>query len=287
MRKSVGLDNVRDRKNQYIIGSMSVLAAREVSGVRRWTIGPLVAAIVLSFLSGACSRVPRFVTQYEYDETVDLSLDGSARIYVNGSVPALVALRGLDLDPDPLARFDRVALRRFYTTPGVTVRQISTSRRNGRRFVHLTLDVDDVRRLPATGPLSRSRYQFNRGRDEYVFTQTLEESAHREVPGITWTGSELVAFRVHLPSRVRFHNAQAGNLRRGNIILWEQPLADRLAGRPARFEARMETQSILYRTLWIFMLTFLAAVTTLAVIVWLVMRQGRKTAPVAGGSQHA
>lgn len=247
----------------------------------------VVLLSLLSLLSAACVSVPGLVTQYEYDETIDLSLDGSARIYVNASIPALVALRGVDLDPDPLARFDRATLRQLYTAPGTTVRQISTSRRNGRRFVHLTLDVDDVRRLPAAGPLSWSRYQFNRGSDEYVFIQTLEESADRKAAGVTWTGRERVAFRVHLPSRVLFHTALEGNLKRGNIILWEQPFADRLAGRPARFEARMETQSILYRTLWIFLLTFLAAVTTLAVVIWLVMRQGRKVAPVAGGSRHA
>jgi hypothetical protein len=46
----------------------------------------------------------------------------------------------------------------------------------------------------------------------------------------------------------------------------------------------METESILYRTLWIFVLTFAAAVATLAFVVWLVMRQGRKTAPVTEGA---
>jgi nitrate reductase NapE component len=66
--------------------------------------------------------------------------------------------------------------------------------------------------------------------------------------------------------------------------VWEVLLADRLAAKPARFEARMETESILYRTLWIFVLTFLAAVATLGFVVWLVMRQGRKTAPVTEGA---
>jgi hypothetical protein len=256
-------------------------------GPTRGAVRLLCLLALLSPLSGACSRVPGLVTQYEYDETIDLSLDGSAVVYVSASIPALVALRGLDLNPDPLAQFHRAVLRQLYTAPGVTVRRVSTSRRNSRRFVHLTLDVDDVRQLTAVGPLSWSRYQLNRLSGEYVFTQTLAPSARRAVPGVTWTGRELVAFRVHLPSRVLGHNAPAGNLKRGNILLWEQSLADRLAGRPARFEARMETQSILSRALWIFVLTFLAAVTTLVVIVRLMMRQGRKMAPVADGSQHA
>ena len=96
---------------------------------------------------------------------------------------------------------------------------------------------------------------------------------------------EQLAFRLHPPSRVLLHNAP--DLRRGNIVLWEQPLADRLAARPVRLEVHMETQSILSRTLLIFVSTFSAAVATLAVVVWGVMRQGRKAAPVAGGSQRA
>lgn len=227
------------------------------------------------------------MTQYEYDETVDLSLDGSATVYVNASIPVLVVLHEVGLDLHPLARFDRAAVRQLYTAPGVTVRQISTSRRNTRRFVHVTLDVDDVRKLQRVAPFSGSRYQFDRAGDEYVFVQSRQGSPAHQVPGVQWTGRERVAFRLRLPSRVLFHNAPADNLRRGNIVLWEESLTDRLAAAPVRFEARMETQSILFRTMLIFVSTFLAAVTTLAIIVWLMMRQGRKTAAVVGGSQRA
>lgn len=238
-------------------------------------------------VSCACSGVPGLVTQYEYDETVDLSLDGSAAVYVNASIPALVALHGVGLDLNPLARFDRATIRQLYTAPGVTVRQISASRRNRRRFVHLTLDVEDVRKLQRVAPFSWSRYQLDRAGDEFVFVQSLQGSPARQVPGVQWTGREVVAFRLHLPSRVLFHNAPADNLRRGNIVLWEQPLTDRLAAAPARFEVRIETQTILFRTVLIFVSTFLAAVATLAIVVWLVMRQGRKAAAVVGGSQRA
>jgi len=247
----------------------------------RWALVWFTTATAL--LTSACAMVPGLITQYEYDETVDLSLDGSATVYVNGSIPALVALHGVDFDVDPLARFNRAAIRRLYTAPGVMVRQLTTSRRNGRRFVHITLDVDDVQTLSALGPLSWSRYRLNRANGEYMFTQTIQGSAHRPVPGVEWTGRELVAFRLHLPSRVL---SSTDNLKRGNIVVWEQPFADRLAGAPTRFETRMETQSILFHTLLLFSLTFLAAVATLAVIVWLVVRQGR-VATVANGSQRA
>ena len=45
-----------------------------------------------------------------------------------------------------------------------------------------------------------------------------------------WNGREIVAFRLHLPSKVGYHNAGPDNPKRGNILVWEQPLADRLRG---------------------------------------------------------
>ena len=280
MRKSTGLDTVRRPKKISIsLGLMGIFVG---AGARRRALRSLVVSIVLS---GACARAPGLITQYEYDETIDLSLDGSATVYVNGSIPGLIALHGVDLDPDPLARVDRAKIQQLYSAPGVTIRQIKTSRRHSRRFVHVALDVEDVRDLKTVGPLSWSQYRFDRANDEYVFLQSITGSLARQVRGVEWTGRELVAFRLHPPSRVLLHNAP--DLRRGNIVLWEQPLADRLAATPVRLEVHMETQSILSRTLLIFVSTFSAAVATLAVVVWGVMRQGRKAAPVAGGSQHA
>ena len=39
---------------------------------------------------------------------------------------------------------------------------------------------------------------------------------------------------------------------RGNVLEWEQPLAERLAGRPVDVEVHLESQSILYTTLLLF-----------------------------------
>ena len=97
------------------------------------------------------------------------------------------------------------------------------------------------------------------------------------VSDVGWTGDELVAFRVHLPSKITFHNSQ--NFERGNTLVWEQRLRDRLAGAPLHLDARMETQSILYRTLWLFAGTFLAAIAALMMIVWWIGRKGRSMVP--------
>jgi hypothetical protein len=61
--------------------------------------------------------------------------------------------------------------------------------------------------------------------------------------------------------------------------VWEQTLRDRAEGAPLHMEARMETESILYLTLWLFGGTFAAAMAALAGIVWWVSRKGRSVIP--------
>src|SRR4029453_19157196 len=92
--------------------------------MRLWVPVIVVAALVLAACGGRLVK-----KQYEYEEEMYLALDGSATLNVNASVPALVALRGVDLNPGPRTRFDRDRLRRFYEGPGVTVTAVSSSRR--------------------------------------------------------------------------------------------------------------------------------------------------------------
>jgi hypothetical protein len=236
----------------------------------------LAATFALGCASGGLFR------QYEYEEDIYLSLDGSATVYVNSSVPALDALRGASLDTSPTARLDREAVRRFYTSPATRVAQVSQSRRSGRRFLHVRLEVDDIRRLGATMPFQWSRYEFRKQDELYVYQQTLGASANKSVGDVGWKGDELVAFRLHLPSKIAYHNARPENFKRGNILAWEQTLRDRLRGKPLVLDARMQTQSILYRTLLLFGATFIAVAVTFAVVIVLVLRGGRRRAGRAG-----
>ena len=93
-----------------------------------------------------------------------------------------------------------------------------------------------------------------------------------------------MAFRLHLPSRIRDHNARdieedvPLDVQRGNILSWEQYLTDRLDGRPVAIQVRMDAESILYRTLWLFGGAFAAAVLLLGTIIWLTVRKGAKQA---------
>src|SRR3989338_6806260 len=54
--------------------------------------------------------------QYENEEEVYLSLDGTATVYVNASLVALNALRGTSFATAPNAPLDREGVRAFFST---------------------------------------------------------------------------------------------------------------------------------------------------------------------------
>ena len=233
------------------------------------------AALLLVFLgTSACSGV--FSRKYEYEEDVYLRLDGSATVYVNASVRALVALRGLDLPLDPGARFDRRKVQAFFETSACRVENISSSRRDGRRYVHVRIETPDIRGLHAAAPFAWSVYEFGTdGGGGVTYRQTVGAASKPDLADAGWTGRELVAFRVHLPSRITFENSETGNVERGNIVGWEQPLSSRLRGEPLAIDVRMENQSILASTLTLFGLMIVLAAATFGIAIWLVMRRGR------------
>ena len=250
--------------------------------------GRAVRAAVLMLASGIAAAAGCgggvFGKAYEYEEDLYVALDGTADVIVNASIPALVFLRGLDLDVES-SRVDREKIRRLYESPLTEVTRVSRPwRRNGRPFVQIRVSVSDITRLPEAAPFAWSAYELDRTGTEFIFRQTVGPSALR--PGalrnVGWTGGEVVAFRVHLPSRIVEHNARdleqdvPSDIARGNILAWEQRLTDRLDGRPVRIQVRMDGQSILYRTLWLFAGAFSAAVLLLGTIVWLTLRKGSR-----------
>src|SRR5262245_21733593 len=116
------------------------------------------ALLLAAFTFGSCRSI--LSPKYEYAKDVFVSLDGSATVYVNASVPALVALRGAGLNVDPRARLDRSAVRAFFESPVTNVASVNASRRNGRRYVHVRLDVADVRRLSQARAFAWSTYSL-------------------------------------------------------------------------------------------------------------------------------
>jgi hypothetical protein len=227
------------------------------------------ALLLLTVLvSLACENV--ITRKYEYEEEVFLALDGSAAVYVNASVPALVALRGFALPLDPNARLDRMVVRDLYNTPVSRVESVTTSRKERRRYVHLRLEVPDIRRLGEAAPFAWSTYRYLEGDATFEFRQDMKAAAGQDVGNVGWNGDELIAVRVHLPSVVTFQNAPSRTVERGNIVVWEQPLAERLKGTPLEIQASMEKESILFRTLALFGAMAVLAAATFAGVIWYV-----------------
>jgi hypothetical protein len=246
-----------------------------------------LATLLLVVLAATACGGGLFGKRYEYEEDVTLDLDGSATLIINASLPALVALRGLDLDPSS-DRVDRGKLHAIYSSAVTEVTRVSRPwRRRGRRFVQIRLETPDIRKLSETAPFAWSHYEFSASGGEHVYRQTVGRSALKPgtLTNVGWDGSELVAFRLHLPSRIIEHNSrdvdtdETNDVQRGNIVAWEQHLADRLDGKPLTIAVRISSQSILYRTLWLFAGAFAAAVLVLVGFVWWTMRRGAREQP--------
>ncbi|HXT70140.1 MAG TPA: hypothetical protein VN700_10325 [Vicinamibacterales bacterium] len=245
----------------------------------RLAAGVLAAAGVV-----ACSNP--LGRQYEYDEQTYLTVDGRATVVVNTSLPALVALRGARVDPKVDGAADRDGIKQLYESAGCTVDKVGRFwYRRGRRFVQIQVSANDVRSLTKCGLLSWSSYVLGPDPvtpDGLQFKQDVGAPAGGDPGTINWDGSELIAFKLHAPSRIRYHNVKKldgtdGTTERGNIFTWEQTLADRRSGKPLAMEVRMDSTSILYTTIWLFAGAFVAAVGVLVFLIWMTIRKGRQS----------
>jgi hypothetical protein len=239
------------------------------------------AAVIAALMAGAGCQNP-LGRQYEYEEQVYLAVDGKATVVIDTSIPALVALRGLAVDPSSRTPIDREQIRRLYSVAGCTNVRVGQSWvRRGRRFIQVRVQTDDVRHLKDCGPLAWSSYLFEQDGNVIHYQQVVGAPANADPGTVNWNGSELVGFKLHLPSRIIFHNVKRledgsnGEPGRGNILTFEQYLRDRRAGKPVEMEVRMDSQSILYRTLWLFAGAFAAAVLVLVALIWMTMRRAK------------
>lgn len=235
----------------------------------------------------ACNRM--LGKEYEYEEDTTLSLDGSAIVNINASIASLVALRGMDLDASPRARFDQefvANVRRQVEAAGCVVERVSSTSwyRSGRRFIQIRLNVPDMRTASQCGLLSWSKYAYGNSDAGITLRQEVAAAAGKDVALANWNGGELVAFKLHLPSKITFHNmrdittGETQKALRGNILAWEQSLADRRAGKPLVMEMRMDRESILRRTLLLFALAFAAAIVVMAGGIWWAVKRPRRPA---------
>jgi hypothetical protein len=239
-----------------------------IAGRVAWWCAVLCCSAALAACGGRVLK-----PEYEYEEELYLDLDGSATLNLNASVPALVALHGVDLPTDPRQRLDRDKVRRLFEGTG-TPATLSVSRRDGRRFVHVSVGVPDVRQLSSLQPFSWSSYRLERDADRVDYHQVVGPAAARTVGDVGWDGEEVIAFRMHVPSDILFQNSSEG-IRRGNNVEWEQPLTSRLRGEPLEMRVQMAPESILHNTLLLFASTIIAAAAAFGVVVWWIARRGR------------
>jgi hypothetical protein len=250
-------------------------------------------AVIVAFLvclvasEWGCRRVSRMLgREYEYEEDITLSVDGSAVININASLASLVVLRGLPLDVNPRVKFEPSKVRAAFEAVGCAVTRVSSSPwiRENRRFVQIRLDLAHITDAAKCGVLAWSTYSFGEANGLLAYRQTVGMPAGGDAKGINWKGNELVGFKLHLPSKIQSHNVrdvdthEALQPERGNILTWEQYLRDRRLGTPLVMEMTMERDSILYRTLWLFAGAFVAALAVMGGLIAWTVRRGRRTA---------
>ena len=174
--------------------------------------------------------------------------------------------------PRPNAPLDREAVRAFFSTPVTRVdRQVNASRRSNRRFVHVQLEVDDIRRLSEAAPFAWSTYDFKRDGDLYVYRQAIGPAAGKDVGDVGWTGTgdRRVPAAPAEQDSVSQHRAEST---RQHPRLGTAADASGCAV-PLVLDARMDPESILYRTLWLFGWTFVAVAMTFGLVIWWIVRR--------------
>ena len=239
---------------------------------RQWLAG---TAVALLLASTGCQGLFR---EYQYEEEIYLKVDGSATVVVNTSLAALTALRGAR-SFDTGDGVDRDGVRAFFESPVGHVTRVSRPwTRYGRRFIQVRVYTDDIRTLGKAPAFAWSAYAFTPRGETVTFVQAMGAPAPLAAAPVAWQGSEIVAIRLHVPAKIQFHNAPSKTVDRGNIVSWEQPLTERLAGQPIKVEVRMERESILAWTLTIFGSAAAAAAVLFIVVIWWVRRKGRPEA---------
>jgi hypothetical protein len=233
-----------------------------------------IAVCVLACAVSACGALGEVPPEYE--ETLALAPDGSAVVDVNASLVALVVLRGAPIDP--AAPVDIAEVRAFYESPGVTVTDVEPFARDGRLFVRVEVEADDVMALSRSPGLAWSLYRLETGDDTLTFRQIVGRPPPDAAAAATtagWAGGERVAFRLRAPGEVREHNAPDG-VERGNFVVWEQPMPVRVRGGMVDLRVTMDDDPILEQALTLFGVTILVAALAFALAIWWLVRRGRR-----------
>jgi hypothetical protein len=212
----------------------------------------------------------RSCVAYEYEHEFWLEVDGSGTVFVTGRPELWAAFKGFapaDADPDALKR----AARELFETSGLRVRKVAVTRRDGRPYLYVAAEFDDVNRLGGTAAFPDLQIRLT------PEGQRLRlQGSWRGVSAARAAAGGEVAVRFHLPSRIFWHLSAHDGVERGNIVGWRQDLAHALERRPLEFAALMDERSILVSTVSIFGAAIVGGLAVIAAAVYWVMRAGRR-----------
>jgi hypothetical protein len=212
---------------------------------------------------------------YEYEHEFWLRVDGSGTVNVTGRPGLWTALKGLGRAEDPEGTATREAVRELFERSGLRVRRVTLTRRQGRPYLFVSADFDDVNRLSGTPAFPDLKIGLRPAGDRLVLEGTWARP--RDAPPARPTDRDgLMAVRFHLPSKVYGHKNAFAGVERGNIVGWRQDVAQALDGRGLDFGAEIDQRSILLSTVTLFAGAIVLALALLGGILFWVVRKGRR-----------
>lgn len=218
---------------------------------------------------------------YEYEHELWLRVDGSGSVRLTGRPELWSAFKQLDLPPERAARM--AAARALFERSGLRVQRVTVTERDGRPYLFVSADFDDVNRLGGTPAFPDLRLQLLREGDRLRLEGAWQPPAPAHGPA-PMERDGLMAVRLHLPSKVFSHKNAMDGVERGNIVSWRQEVSRGLEGQRLEFGAVMDRRSILGATVALFAGAIVCAVLLLALGVSLVFWRGRRARQVEGGA---
>lgn len=210
---------------------------------------------------------------YEYEHEFWLRVDGSGSVSITGRPDLWLAFKGIGRSEDPEAT--REAARALFGRSGLRVRRVSLTRRDGRPYLFVAADFDDVNRLGGSPAFADLKIGLRPDGDRLQLAGSWQRPGPRS-DAVERDG--LMAVRFHLPARIYAHKNATLGVERGNILSWRQGLGRALDGRGLEFGATLDRRSILGSTVSLFAGAIAVALLVLGVAVLLVLRRGKRAA---------
>jgi len=229
-----------------------------------------MARLALALLAAAALRG---CVAYEYEHEIWIRVDGSGTVNVTGRPELWTAFKGIALPPENDAA--RETARRLFEESGLRVRRVTITRRDGRPYLFVSADFDDVNRLAGTAAFPDLRLGLRPDGERLRLEGTwAPPPAARGAPA----DDGQMAVRFHLPSKVYEHHNAMDGVERGNIVGWRQDVRAALSGGTLDFGAVIDRRSILVSTIGLFAAAIVLALSILASLILWVRRRGARQA---------